>query len=186
MRKLKLQMQVSIDGYVAGPNGEMDWMEWNWDDGLKEFVQQLTEPVDTIVMGKNLAMGFIPHWTAALQQPESNDVFARKMVETPKLVFTKTIGNNPWNHTQLATGDLKEEIGKLKMQEGKKDIITYGGASLAGALIAEQLIDDLYLFVNPTAIGNGMRIFNGQTHLVLQETLPFACGIVVLHYSPKR
>ena len=178
-------MQVSIDGYVAGPNGEMDWMEWNWDDGIKEFVQQLTEPVDTIVMGKNLAMGFIPHWTAALQKPETNDAFARKMVETPKVVFTKTIENNPWDNTQLATGALKEEINKLKSLEGKKDIITYGGATLAGALIAEQLIDDLYLFVNPTAIGNGMRIFNGQTKLVLRETFPFACGIVVLHYSPK-
>eukprot|EP01136_Pigoraptor_vietnamica_P028295 Opistho-1_new@85673 len=120
MRKLKLQMQVSIDGYVAGLQGEMDWMQWNWDDGLKEFVQQLTEPVDTIVMGKNLAMGFIPHWTATLQQPETNDVFARKMVDTPKLVFTKTIEYNPWNNTLLAKGELKEEIGQLKKQEGKK------------------------------------------------------------------
>ncbi len=185
MRKLKLQMQVSIDGYVAGPAGQMDWMQWNWDDGIKEFVQQLTEPVDTIVIGKNLATGFIPHWTAALQVPETNDAFARKMVETQKLVFTKTMENNPWNNTRLAKGDLKEEIGQLKNQEGGKDIITYGGASLAGALIAEQLIDDLYLFVNPTAIGNGMRIFNGPTNLVLQHTHPFACGIVVLHYSPK-
>lgn len=185
MRKLKLQMQVSIDGYVAGPKGEMDWMQWNWDDSLKDFVQQLTEPVDTIVLGRNLATGFIPHWTAALQQPETHDAFARKMVETPKVVFTKTIENNPWDNTQLATGALKEEINTLKSQKGKKDIITYGGASLAGALIAEQLIDDLYLFVNPAAIGNGMRIFTGKTNLALQETFPFACGIVVLHYSPK-
>ncbi len=178
-------MQVSIDGYVAGPQGEMDWMQWNWDDGIKAFVQQLTEPVDTIVMGKNLAMGFIPHWTAALQQPETNDAFAQKMVNTPKLVFTKTLENNPWNNTQLAKGALKEEINKLKNQNSNKDIITYGGAALAGALIAEELIDDLYLFVNPTAIGNGMRIFNNRTNLVLQETFPFSCGIVVLHYSPK-
>lgn len=125
MRKLKLQMQVSIDGYVAGPKGGMDWMEWNWDDGLKEFVQQLTEPVDTIIIGKNLAMGFIPHWTTALQQPETNDIFARKMVETPKIVFSKTIENNPWNNTLLARGELNEETRKLKNQEDKKDMITY-------------------------------------------------------------
>lgn len=184
MRKLKLQMQISIDGFVCGPNSEMDWMEWNWDEPLKEFVQKLTDPVDTIVMGKNLAMGFIPHWTAAIQQPDTNDAFARKMVETEKIVFTKSLKDHTWNNTRLAKGDLKEEINTLKQQEGK-DIITYGGASFAGALIEQQLIDDLYLFVNPTAIGNGMRIFNGRTNLVLRETLPFACGIVVLHYSPK-
>ncbi len=185
MRKLKLQMQLSIDGFVAGPNGEMDWMEWNWDDGIKEFVNQLTEPVDTIVLGKNLAMGFIPHWTAALENPDTNDAFAQKMVNTPKVVFTHTLEQNPWANTRLAKGRLKEEILAIKQQEGQ-DIITYGGASLAAALIQEQLIDDLYLFINPTAIGNGMRIFTDRTTLVLQRSVAFTCGIVVHHYSHKH
>ncbi|MFL6328803.1 MAG: dihydrofolate reductase, partial [Nitrososphaeraceae archaeon] len=50
MRKLKLQVQMSVDGYIAGPNGEMDWMVWNWDDKLKNYVFELTTPVDTIIM----------------------------------------------------------------------------------------------------------------------------------------
>lgn len=61
MRKVKLQMQVSLDGFVAGPNGEMDWMTWNWDDELKEYVMKLTDPVDCIILGRVLAQGFIPH-----------------------------------------------------------------------------------------------------------------------------
>ena len=61
MRKVKLQMQVSVDGFVAGPNGEMDWMAWNWDDELKKHVTDLTEPVDCIIMGRKLAQGFIPY-----------------------------------------------------------------------------------------------------------------------------
>mgnify|MGYP002633797651 CR=1 FL=1 len=62
MRKLKLQIQLSIDGYIAGPNGEMDWMIWNWDDELKNFVTEITESTDTIVLGRKLAQGFIPNW----------------------------------------------------------------------------------------------------------------------------
>lgn len=184
MRKLKLQMQLSIDGFVAGPNGEMDWMEWNWDDGIKEFVNQLTEPVDTIILGRNLATGFIPHWTAALENPDTNDAFTQKMVNTPKVVFTRTLEENPWANTRLANGKLTEDILAIKQQEGH-DIITYGGATLAAALIQEQLIDDLYLFINPSAIGTGMRIFTDRTPLVLQRSVAFSCGIVVHHYSPK-
>jgi len=70
MRKLKLQVQMTIDGFISGPNGEMDWMIFNWSDDLNEYVTQITEPIDTILLGKNLALGFIPHWTAGLNQPE--------------------------------------------------------------------------------------------------------------------
>ncbi|MEJ7671425.1 MAG: dihydrofolate reductase family protein [Chitinophagaceae bacterium] len=60
MRKLKLQVQMSVDGYIAGPNGEMDWMVWDWDDELKKYVTEITEPVDCIVLGRKLALGFYP------------------------------------------------------------------------------------------------------------------------------
>ena len=64
MRKLKLQVQLTVDGYIAGPNGEMDWMVWYWDNELKQYVEEITEPVDCIVLGRKLAQGFIPHWAA--------------------------------------------------------------------------------------------------------------------------
>jgi dihydrofolate reductase len=64
MRKLKLQVQMTVDGFIAGPNGEMDWLTFNWDNELKEYVGALTEPVDSIVLGRKLAQGFIPHWAA--------------------------------------------------------------------------------------------------------------------------
>jgi len=62
MRKLKLQVQISLDGFVAGPSGEMDWLEWNLDDDLKGFINELTDTADCIVMGTKLAEGFIPYW----------------------------------------------------------------------------------------------------------------------------
>lgn len=70
MRKLKLQVVMTIDGFIAGPNSEMDWMVWNWDNKLKEYIKEITEPVDCIVLGRKLAQGFIPHWTAAFNNPD--------------------------------------------------------------------------------------------------------------------
>lgn len=186
MRKLKLQMQISLDGYVAGPNGEMDWMSWGWGDDIKAYVKDLHNAVDTIVMGRKLAEGFIPHWAAAIQTPEGNDEFSQKMVNTPKVVFSKTLTKSAWDNTILATGDMVEEIKKLKAAEGG-DMVTYGGAGFASALIKAGLVDDYYLFVNPAAIGNGMPIFkllDSKLSLKLVNAHPFEVGIVALNYVP--
>ena len=70
MRKLKLQVQMSVDGYIAGPNGEMDWMVWNWDDTLKKYVDDLTDSIDCILLGRKMAPGFIAHWAKVAADPE--------------------------------------------------------------------------------------------------------------------
>lgn len=115
MRKLKLQVQVTIDGFIAGPGGEMDWMSFNWDDALKNYVKDLTEPVDCIVLGRKLAQGFIPYWTSVAEDPNHPEHLAGiKFRDTHKVVFTKTLQNSEWNNTVLAKGDLSEEIGQLK------------------------------------------------------------------------
>jgi dihydrofolate reductase len=181
MRKLKLQVQVTIDGFIAGPNGEMDWLTFNWDDELKAYVSAITEPVDSIVLGRKLAQGFIPHWAA---NPELEG--ADKINKTAKVVFTKTMNDADWANTVLAKGDLVDEINALKQQDGQ-DIIVYGGASFVSSLIYHNLIDDYHLFVNPTAIGKGLPIFQELAHkqpLTLINASPFPCGIVVLHYEP--
>lgn len=178
---------MSMDGYIAGPNGEMDWMQWNWDDALKTYVTDLTETVDTILLGRKMADGFITHWTKMSSRPDDESYeFANKMVDYPKVVFTKTLNECPWANTVLAKGDLTEEVNAIKNQPGK-DIIVYGGASFDGSLIKEGLIDELHLFVNPSAIGKGMAIFNSiddKKKYNLVKATPFECGIVVLQYKP--
>jgi dihydrofolate reductase len=185
MRKIKFQMQVTLDGYVAGPEGELDWVTWTWDDELKEYVTAITQPVDLIILGRVLAEGFIPYWTAALEQAEEG---AEKMVNTPKVVFTKTMTENPWENTTLATGDIAKEVAKLKEQPGG-DIMVYGGARLASAMIKNNLIDEYHIFVNPVVIGSGMTIYNDlqdRLNLKLVETRSFPCGINVLVYNPAE
>ena len=184
MRKLKLQIQMTVDGYVAGPNGEMDWMDFNWDDNLNNYVREISEPVDCIILGRKLAQGFIPYWAS---KPETEDASGvEKINNTPKVVFTRTLDKSEWDNTVLAKGDLVDEIMKLKRQNGK-DIIVYGGATFVSALFKEGLIDEFHLFINPVVIGGGKTIFKGienKQYFTLVRTTAFDCGIVVLHYVP--
>ena len=188
MRKLKLQVQVSIDGYVAGPKGEMDWMVWDWDDALKSYVEVLTLPVDTILLGRKMADGFISHWANVANDPNHPEIEAgKKFTDTPKVIFSKTLGESAWENTEIASGNLADEINGLKRLNGK-DMIVYGGASFVSALIKEGLIDAFHLFVNPVLLGDGLAIFkeiNYKENLKLVNSIPFDCGIVLLHYEAK-
>ena len=103
MRKVILQMQMSVDGFVAGSNGELDWMNFNWDDTLSNYVLELTNSVDTIVMGKNLAIGFIPYWkNVASNADDPQYEFGKMMTDKPKVVFSKTLERSEWYNTTLA------------------------------------------------------------------------------------
>lgn len=189
MRKLKLQVQMTVDGYIAGPNGEMDFMVWDWDEELKNYVTEITEPVDCIILGRKLAEGFIPYWASVAANPDHPEFTAgKKFTDTYKVVFTKTLDRSEWDNTVLAKGDLTDEITKLKKQDGK-DIIAYGGATFVSALIKQGLIDEFHLFINPSANGNGMTIFkelDSKQNLALVKSTSFDCGIVVLNYEPKH
>ena len=189
MRKLKLQVQISIDGFIAGPNGEMDWLEWNWDDALKQYVTDLTGTIDCIILGRKLAEGFIPYWASvAANADDPQNTAGRIFTDTPKVVFTQTLQESAWANTSIASGNLTDEIIALKNQEGK-DIIAYGGAGFVSSLIQHGLVDEFHLFINPTAIGKGLPIFaelSSRQSLALINSTQFNCGIVVQHYQPKQ
>jgi dihydrofolate reductase len=195
MRKLKLQVQMTVDGFVGGPNGELDWMSFNWDDKIQKYVNELTDSVDTILLGRKMTDGFISYWTDVVANPaDPQYAFARKMVDKPKVVFTKTLDKSNWENTTIAKGDLAEEITKLKNkssdQDGGqvKDIIVYGGASFVSSLVKNNLIDEYHLFINPAAIGKGLSIFstlNNKLNIKLVKSIGFDCGIVLNYYEPK-
>ena len=185
MRKVKLSMQMTVNGYVAGPNGENDWMTWNPDDEFLQFLNSHFDSSDTMLLGRKMADGFIKHCeNEAKKNPDHT--FAKKIVDTPKVVFTKTLDESTWNNTTLAKGNLAEEIADLKKQNGK-DIAVIGGAGFVSSLIKEGLIDEYHLIVNPTAIASGMTIFNSLDGI--QKFSPigarlYSGGKTVLSYKP--
>jgi dihydrofolate reductase len=186
MRKFKLQVQTTVDGYMAGPNGEMDWMTWSWTDDMHAYVDALTKTVDCIVLGRKLAEGFIPAWADG-PEGESQETIDW-MNNTPKVVISNSLTESPWENAVVAGGDLAENVNKLKAQAGG-DIITYGGSTLVQDLIAKGLLDELYLFVNPAAIGAGLPVFpnlGANQRLRLVSAQPFACGITALLFEPMR
>src|SRR5688572_15043442 len=124
MRKLKLQVQITIDGFVAGPNGELDWMTFSTDDKISDRVNELTDSSDTILLGRKMTDGFINYWTSVLENPESAEYdFARKMIDIPKVVFSKTVKESNWINTTLANGDIVEEVEKLKNSAGRDILV---------------------------------------------------------------
>jgi dihydrofolate reductase len=189
MRKLRLQVQMSVDGCIAGPNGEMDWMVGLLDDELIKYAYKITESVDTILMGRKMTDVFISSWLDVMNKPDDPwYAFSKKMIEIPKVVFTKTLNKSRWINTDIATGDLIEEVSKIKSQNGR-DIVVYGGASFDSSLIKEKLIDELYLFINPVAIGNGMTIFKDLNEIqkyTLIESKAFESGKILLRYEVKK
>ncbi len=187
MRKLKLQVEISVDGCIAGPNNEMDWLICN-DDCMK-YIDEIADSVDTILMGRKMVDEFISHWSSRMNKSDDPwNAFAKKMIKTPKIVFTKSLTKSNWINTEIATGDLKDEITKLKSQDGK-DILVYGGVSFDSSLIKEKLVDEFYLLVNPLIMGNGKTIFKDLKQiqkLTLIESKAFDCGLVLLHYEVKK
>jgi len=187
MRKLKLQVQISVDGFVAGPNGELDWLTFHQDDRHQKAILELHDAVDTILLGRNMTEGFVNHWENVVDnEPDSPDFsFAEKMVNTPKVIFTKTLDKPIGKNTSLAKGNLADEIAQLKKQNGR-DIIVYGGAGFVSSLIQGGHIDEFNFFVNPMLINKGMRIFDLLEHnqkLSLISATAYENGVAVLRYK---
>jgi dihydrofolate reductase len=189
MRKIKLQMQLSLDGFVCGPNGEMDWMVWEWDDILKNYAGELTKSADTFLMGRNTGEGMAVYWPTVAGNPESKEEdkwMADRLNNSPKVIFSQTVTSINWTNTRVSN-DIVEEVRELKKEPGK-DIMLYGGAKLVSSFIRENLIDEYHLFINPAIIGKGKTIFGNlkeKMSLKLVKATPSTTGIVILHYTPQ-
>lgn len=180
MRRLAIQVQTTLDGYLAGPAGEMDWMTLPWSDDVNDCVAAFTATIDHILLGRNLAEGFIPHWASipADEPREASDFFN----SVAKTVISSTLNESPWPGVAVAS-DLVATVHALKASDGGT-IAAYGGATLINSLISANLVDDLYLFVNPTAIASGLPVFPtaGAPHqLTMVDARYFDCGIALLH-----
>lgn len=187
MRKLKLQMQMSLDGFVAGPSGQLDWM---WlgggpDEAGVQKVIELADSCDIILMGRKMTKEFIDYWENVVDnQPDSPEQpLAQRMVNMRKIVFSHTQTNIEGRNLEVENGDLATAVKKLKQDPGK-DIMVYGGANFVSSLIDLNLIDEYYIFSNPVAIGKGLSIFNEQKLLKLDSSIKYDNGEILNKYLP--
>ena len=153
---------------------------------IKQYIIDLFDTSDTILIGRKLAVDYIPYWQETVTKPD-NPMYelATRIVHAKKVVYTKTLDKSIWDKTELATGKLSEEINKLKSQEGK-DLIVYGGSSFVSSLIREGLIDEFHFIINPIAIGKGESVFgqlNNWQRLKLKNSVTCDSGLVILHYE---
>jgi len=186
VRTFKLQVQTTVDGYMASPDGGLGWMTMPWSDDMLAYSSALHDPVDLIVLGRKLAEGFIPAWQSG--PPGETQEAIDKMNDTPKVVISRSLTESPWENAVVDGGDLAATIGRLKAQDGG-DMIAYGGGTLVRGLIAEGLLDELHLYVNPSAIGTGMPVFpdvGAPLPLDIVDARRFDCGVTVMHLQPKR
>jgi dihydrofolate reductase len=177
MRKVILKMSMSLDGFVGTPGGEVEWIFRSFDDELIKYMVELLWQAGTHIMGRVTYHDMAAHW------PSSTEPYAPPMNQIPKVVFSRTPFRAEWAGTTVATGDLTEEIARLKRQPGK-DILAHGGAGFARALSERRLIDEYRLFVHPIVLGRGLPIFGDVMDLRLRESRTFLGGAVALTYVP--
>ena len=180
MRKLVLQMQLSLDGFVAASNGGLGWIFPNFDDQYTAWVVEMLSQAGTHIMGASTGRDMAAYW------PFSKEPFAPPMNEIPKVIFSKTLDHLDWNNARIEKGDLAEEIARLKQQPGK-DILAHGGARFARTLVKLALIDEYRLVIHPVALGSGLPLFSELSqplNLELLQTIPFEKGSVAHIYRP--
>ena len=185
MRRVILSNLVSLDGFMAGPNGEIDWFTGIADNEFESYAVELIGSIDTMLFGRVTYELMASYWPTA--KPETDDPrIIDAMNDTRKVVFSKTLDKVTWKNSRLGRGDAAEETAKLKQQPGG-DMVIYGSGEIVSVLAKRGLIDDYRIFVAPIVLGKGKPLFNGidaRLGLKLIETKPFRTGMVVLRYEP--
>ncbi len=194
MRKLILQMQMSVDGFFAADR-PVDWQLWgwgercDWDDRLKDDFLSTMASIDCILLSRKMVEGgYLDHWGAAAKRYAADKfyAFAQRVIDVEKIVPTTRLKQSRWDRTVIARGALEDEVRELKDRPGQS-IIAFGGIGLASSLLAMNLVDELQLFVNPFILGYGASIFDadhGKPLMLLQSTA-YPCGMVVNRYQPQ-
>jgi dihydrofolate reductase len=186
MRKLIVFNHVSLDGYFAGPNGDISWFKTG-DAEMNEYAIASVNSAGAMLFGRVTYELMANYWPTPLAM-KNDPVLAERMNSLPKVVFSRTLDKASWNNTRLVKGDMSAEIGQTK-REAEKDITILGSGSIVSQLAPLGLIDEYQIMVNPVAIGKGKTMFEGikdKLALKLTKTRTFNNGNVLLCYGPTK
>ncbi|RTL61037.1 MAG: dihydrofolate reductase [Sphingobacteriales bacterium] len=186
MGKLIISEHITIDGFVAGPNGEMDWI--SLDNTLFEFVGKLTNNADTALYGRKTFEMMDAYWPVAGNKSNASKhdkEHSEWYLKVNKYVLSKSMQGSDRDKTHFITGDLTT-VKKIK-EKSANSVLVFGSPSAVHYLFSQDLVDEMYLFVNPVLMGNGISLFKGidqKTKYTLASTITFdSCRVVCLHYT---
>jgi dihydrofolate reductase len=186
MRKLVLFMHVSLDGYVAGLKGEMNWIIVNED--MFKYSGRQTERSDLGLYGRVTYELMQAYWPTAGDEADASEHDKQHSDwynKVEKVIISRTMKGTHLANTTILSDNIAEEIKKLKAKPGK-DIVIFGSPSVGHFLITENLIDEYWIFVNPVILGKGIPLFKGSKDMIklkLVSSEIFASGVVCLHYQ---
>ena len=192
MRKLIVTMWVTLDGYIAGPNGELDWVTSGYDKDMGQYEDAVVSAADTLVLGRRTYESFAGSWPKVPDNPDVSEeerTYARKVNAMRKVVFSRSLPSADWNNSTLVREIVPEEIEKMKQVPGK-DMLIYGSASVVQELTNLGLIDEYQLLVHPVILGSGKSLFSSirdkvKLKLVEAKQHP-ASGVMLLRYELAR
>jgi len=185
MRNLVAFMHMSLDGFAAGPNGELDWVAY--DEELEQYAAGIVASVGTALYGR-VTYHMMEYWRTVSGNPAATEHarnHAAWIEAIPKVVVSTTLDGVEWNNTTIIADKLAEEITQRKQQPGK-DIVIFGSPSLTQALAQLNLVDEYQLTVSPVLLGTGLQFFAPLTEklsLQLLSNKVLASGALGLHYK---
>ena len=186
MRSLVYFMHSSLDGFVAGTKGEMNWI--TVDEEIFDFVSTMTDKADTALYGRVTFQMMEAYWPTAGEKPDASRHDKEHSTwynKISKVVLSKTMDETGLRNTKIISGNLLENINKLKNQPGK-NILIFGSPGASHSLLNLGLIDEFWIFVNPILLGQGIPLFKNvadKVKLGLLESKTFTSGVVALHYQ---
>jgi dihydrofolate reductase len=186
MRKLVLFMHISLDGYIAGPNGEMNWIAVG--DEMFDYAGRQTEISDIALYGRGTFEIMQAYWPTAADRPgaSKHDIeHGNWYNKVHKYVASASMQGQSFSNTTIISNDIIEQITALKQMRGDKQIVMFGSPSLGASLMQHNLVDEYWLFINPIILGNGKLLFKHQQdtiRLQLVESKTLANGVICLHY----
>jgi dihydrofolate reductase len=189
MRKVIVLMHESLDGMVAGPNGEMDWIQF--DEEMTGYVSKATQDADAAIYGRVTYQMMESYWPTAAENPNAtrHDIdHANWVNQAQKIVFSRTMERSDWKGTVIMKDIVRDEIESLKKQQGK-NLLLIGSASIVHAFIELDLIDEYWINVNPVLLGKGKPMFRNiknRQNLNLTEAKNFNGGVMGLKYERLR
>lgn len=191
MRKLVLFLHTSLDGFVEGPNGEMDIGWVSYDSDLEKHAKEILSTADTVIWGRGTYQMMHSYWPSVPSNPSASQYernHAEWIEKTAKIVFSTTLEKVEWNNSSLVKENVEEEIKNLKQQPGK-DMVILGSPRFAHYLMQFDLIDEYKITVSPVLVSSGLPLFQGlkeKVNLKLIENKTFDSGAIGLVYQTVR